>query len=496
MVLSNKIIPKTALISVSDKTGIVSFARFLQKSGVKIIATGGTAKKLKENDIKVKSVSSLTKFPEIFGGRVKSIHPNIAGGILGQRDKDVQEAKKNKVQWIDMVICNLYPFQKIAQNPNSSLEEKIENIDVGGPTMIRAAAKNNKWVTVVINPNDYKDIQNSMATGGIKENERLGLAGRAFDHCASYDRAISTELEESAVHLRYGENPHQKAFVLKEKGGSFGLPQAKQLQGKEMSYNNFLDGEAALLCLHEFKKPSCVIVKHGSPCGIGSAKTPRSAFLNALGVDPLSAFGGVVAMNKKCDVSTAKELNKMFFEIIIAPNFDVEALAVFSKKKNLRILSMGGFKPKKSVGKEIAGGWVVQDTDLSKINFSKLKTVTKKTPTRTELLTLKLAWKAVKHAKSNAIVVAHNKKIVSISGGQTSRVDAVKYALTKTKIPPGAVLASDAFFPFRDSIDLMGKHKIKSIIQPGGSIKDEEVIVACNEHRISMVFTDTRVFKH
>ena len=493
---TNKATPKTALLSVSDKVGIVPFARFLQKRGVKIIATGGTAKKLKENGVKVRSVSSLTRFPEIFGGRVKSIHPNIAGGILGQRDRDKQEAKTNKILWIDMVVCNLYPFQKIAESPGSTLSKKIENIDIGGPTMIRAAAKNNKWVTVIIDPKDYKSIQSSIKEGGINESERLALAGKAFNHCASYDRAVSTELQDSTVHLRYGENPHQRAFVLNDKHGSLGLPQAKQLQGKEMSYNNYLDGEAALLCLHEFEEPSCVIVKHGSPCGIGSAKTSKLAFVNALKVDPLSAFGGVVAINKKCGVATAKELNKVFFEIIIAPSFDSGALSIFAKKKNLRVLSMVKYKPKNRLGKEVAGGWVVQDTDLSKINVSTLKTVTKKTPTKSELATLDLAWKAVKHAKSNAIVVAHDKKIISISGGQTSRVDAVKYALTKVQVPSGAVLASDAFFPFRDSIDLMGKHKIKSIIQPGGSIKDNEVIDACNEYKISMVFTGTRVFKH
>ena len=491
-----KIKPKTALLSVSDKKGLVPFARFLESQKIKLIATGGTARALKESGIKVSSISSLTKFPEIFGGRVKSMHPKIAGGILGQRDIHKKEAKTNKIRWIDLVVCNLYPFGVVAKNPKASLEEKIENIDVGGPTMIRSAAKNNKWVSVVVDPKDYKNIQKSISGGGTSEKDRLRLAGKAFDHCASYDRAISTELEEAALHLRYGENPHQKAFVLKEKHKSFGLPQAKQIQGKEMSYNNFLDGEAALLCLYEFKEPSCVIVKHGSPCGLGSGKTPKAAFLNALKVDPLSAFGGVVAMNKKCDLSTAKELNGGFFEIVVAPSFDSKALSLFSKKKNLRVLSLGKYKPKKSFGKEIAGGWVIQETDLSKIDVSSLKTVTKKPPTKAQLSTLALAWKAVKHAKSNAIVVAHNKKIISISGGQTSRVDAVRYALTKTKVPAGAVLASDAFFPFRDSVDLMAKYKIKSIIQPGGSIKDKEVIGACDKHGISMVFTGTRVFKH
>lgn len=491
-----KIKPKTALLSVSDKKGLVPFARFLESQKIKLIATGGTARALKESGIKVSSISSLTKFPEIFGGRVKSMHPKIAGGILGQRDIHKKEAKTNKIRWIDLVVCNLYPFEVVAKNPKASLEEKIENIDVGGPTMIRSAAKNNKWVSVVVDPKDYKNIQKSISGGGTSEKDRLRLAGKAFDHCASYDRAISTELEEAALHLRYGENPHQKAFVLKEKHKSFGLPQAKQIQGKEMSYNNFLDGEAALLCLYEFKEPSCVIVKHGSPCGLGSGKTPKAAFLNALKVDPLSAFGGVVAMNKKCDLSTAKELNGGFFEIVVAPSFDSKALSLFSKKKNLRVLSLGKYKPKKSFGKEIAGGWVIQETDLSKIDVSSLKTVTKKPPTKAQLSTLALAWKTVKHAKSNAIVVAHNKKIISISGGQTSRVDAVRYALTKTRVPAGAVLASDAFFPFRDSVDLMAKYKIKSIIQPGGSIKDKEVIGACDKYGISMVFTGTRVFKH
>ena len=494
--MSKKIMPKTALLSVSDKSGIVSFGKFLKKKKIKIISTGGTAKILKNAGVPVVSVSSITGFPEIFDGRVKSVHPKIAGGILGQRDIHKKEAKTNKIGWIDLVVCNLYPFEAVTKNPKASLEEKIENIDVGGPTMIRSAAKNNKWVSVVVDPKDYKSIQKSISSGGVGEKNRLRLAGKAFDHCASYDRAISTELEESALHLRYGENPHQKAFVLKEKHRSFGLPQAKQIQGKEMSYNNFLDGEAALLCLHEFKEPSCVIVKHGSPCGLGSGKTPEAAFLNALKVDPLSAFGGVVAINKRCNFSMAKELNKVFFEIIIAPSFDGGALSLFSKKKNLRVLSLGKYRPKKSFGKEIAGGWVIQETDLSKISASKLKTVTKKAPTKAQLSALVLAWKAVKHTKSNAAVVAYNKKIISISGGQTSRVDAVKYGLTKTRVPAGAVLASDAFFPFRDSVDLMAKYKIKSIIQPGGSIKDKEVIEACDKHGISMVFTGTRVFKH
>ena len=351
--MNKKIIPKTALLSVSDKSGLVSFGKFLKKKKIKIIATGGTAKALKDAGISVVSVSSITKFPEIFDGRIKSMHPKISGGILGQRDIHKKEAKTNKIGWIDLVVCNLYPFEAVAKNPKVSLEEKIENIDVGGPTMIRSAAKNNKWVSVVVDPKDYKNIQKSIGSGGVGEKDRLRLAGKAFDHCASYDRAISTELEEAALHLRYGENPHQKAFVLKEKHGSFGLPQAKQIQGKEMSYNNFLDGEAALLCLHEFKEPSCVIVKHGSPCGLGSGKTPEAAFLNALKIDPLSAFGGVVAMNKRCGLSTAKELNKIFLKLLLPPALIAGRCPFFQKRKTFGCFLLENTSPKRALGKKL-----------------------------------------------------------------------------------------------------------------------------------------------
>jgi len=500
--MSKKIIPKTAFLSVSDKSGLVPFARFLKNKKVKIIATGGTVKALKRAGIPAVSIASITGFPEIFGGRVKSIHPKIAGGILGERDIHNDEAKKNGIEWIDLVVCNLYPFKRVAKTLGASLKEKIENIDVGGPTMIRSAAKNNKWVSVVVDPGDYGVLKKAISAGGVDERMRLSLASKAFNYCANYDLAIATELENlletgsGAISLRYGENPHQKAFVIKEARGSAGVPQAKQLQGKELSYNNFLDSEAALLCLHEFKGSSCVIVKHGSPCGIGFGETTKTAFLGALRVDPLSAFGGVVAINKGCDLATAKELNKVFFEVVIAPAFDGGALAFFSKKKNLRILLLKKHKPRRVVVRDISGGRIAQETDLSTLKMGGLKTATRRKPTKTQLSALELAWCAVKHTKSNAIVVAYNKKIISISGGQTSRVSAVKDALNKTRVPGGCVLASDAFFPFRDSIDLMAKYKIKSIIQPGGSIKDKEVIAACDEHGISMVFTGTRVFKH
>ena len=499
--MANKIKPKTALVSVSKKSGLLPFVKSLESNGVKIIATGGTAKLLKEGGVSVKKISSITKFPEIFGGRVKTLSPYISGGILGKRDKDKKEAKDNNIPWIDMVVCNLYPFASVAKNPNSSLEEKIENIDIGGPTMIRAAAKNFKWVSVVVDPKDYSSVSRLISSGGIPEKKRFTLSKKAFGHCAEYDQIIFETLSEkntNHVDLRYGENPHQDAFVVNAGAEqSSGIPQAKQLQGKELSYNNFLDGDAALLCLNEFKRsPSCVIVKHNSPCGVGVGKNIESAYLKAFAVDSLSAFGGVVALNKRCTTKLAKEINKTFFEIIIAPSFDSGALKIFSKKKNLRVLCLKKYVSPDFSIKTIAGGSLGQGSDSSKLNKKNLVVPTKKKLTPNQLSTLLFAWKVVKHTKSNAIVVAKNNKIISISGGQTSRVDATKIAFEKTKIPKGCVVASDAFFPFKDSIETMARYKIAAVVQPGGSIRDGEVIESCNNNKIAMAFTGFRVFKH
>jgi phosphoribosylaminoimidazolecarboxamide formyltransferase/IMP cyclohydrolase len=499
--VKQKIFPKTALFSVSNKKGLVPFAAFLEKNGTKIIASGGTARILKKNGIQVKKVSSITKFPEIFGGRVKTLSPQISGGILGQRDTDKQEAKDNKIMWIDMVVCNLYPFSEVSKNPDSSLEDKIENIDIGGPTMIRAAAKNYKWVSVVVDTQDFLSIKKELLTGGITEKLRFELSKKAFGHCADYDAKVfevlsGKENEKKSV-LRYGENPHQDAFVVDHGEVSTGLPQAKQIQGKALSYNNFLDGDAALLCLNEFKKESaCVIVKHNSPCGVGVGKSIEAAYENSLKVDSLSAFGGVVALNKRCSTSLAKKLNKVFFEIIIAPSFDVGALSVFSKKKNLRVLKLAKYKPSSFSIKTISGGSLGQENDKSSLREGGLTFPTNKKPSSAQIASLLLAWKVVKHTKSNAIVVAKNNKIISISGGQTSRVDATNIAFEKTGIPRGCVVASDAFFPFKDSIEKMARHGVSSIVQPGGSIRDKEVIESCNKNKISMAFTGYRVFKH
>ena len=496
-----KVLPKTALISVSDKSGILTFAKLLQKNGVKIFATGGTASALKSAGIRVSKVSSISRFPEIFGGRVKTLSPYISGGILGQRDKDKAEAKKNNITWIDLVVCNLYPFSDVAKNPASGMGEKIENIDIGGPTMIRAAAKNFKWVGVVVSPKDYRSVGTAISSGGLTEKKRFSLAKKAFSHCAEYDQTIFETLSEKApkhISLRYGENPHQQAFVVKgNTPHSHGIPQAKQHQGKVLSYNNFLDGDAALQCLSEFKNSTaCVIVKHNSPCGVGVGKNVNEAFSRALSVDSLSAFGGVVAMNRKCTVGLAKKIDKIFFEIIVAPSFDAGSLKIFSKKKNLRVLSLKKYLSPEFSIKTIGGGSLGQERDGSNLLKKHLVVPTKKKLTPNQLSTGLFAWKVVKHTKSNAIVVAKNNKIISISGGQTSRVDATKIAFEKTKIPKGCTVASDAFFPFKDSIEKMAQYKIAAIIQPGGSIRDPEVVESCNKNKIAMAFTGFRVFKH
>ena len=496
-----KVLPKTALISVSNKSGILTFARLLQRNGVKIFATGGTASALRDAGIKVSKVSSLSRFPEIFGGRVKTLSPHICGGILGQRDKDKAEAKENNITWIDLVVCNLYPFSDVAKNTNSTMDEKIENIDIGGPTMIRAAAKNFKWVSVVVSPKDYRSVGTAISGGGLTEKKRFSLAKKAFGHCAEYDQTIFEALSKKAPEhnsLRYGENPHQQAFVVKgDVPSSLGIPQSKQHQGKALSYNNYLDGDAALQCLSEFKKsPACVIVKHNSPCGVGLGKNVSEAFTRALNVDSLSAFGGVVAINKKCTVDLAKKIDKIFFEIIVAPSFDIGSLKIFSKKKNLRVLSLKKYLSPEFSIKTIGGGSLGQERDDSCLLKKHLITPTKKKLTPNQLSTGLFAWKVVKHTKSNAIVVAKNNKIISISGGQTSRVDATKIAFEKTKIPKGCIVASDAFFPFKDSIEEMARHNIAAIIQPGGSIRDKEVVESCNKNKIAMAFTGFRVFKH
>ncbi len=510
---------KRALLSVYDKRGIVDLARQLNIAGYEIISSSGTAKTLKNEGIKVTEVSEVTGFPEIMGGRVKTLHPKIHGGILAVRDnKDyLKELEKNKITPIDLVVVNLYPFETVAKK-GVSQEELIENIDIGGPAMVRAAAKNFRFTTVVVDPNDYDQIISELKQGGTTFPTRKRLALKAFRSTAFYDAVIASVMErefdagekfpyEFAIPLRkksplrYGENSHQEAtlYVFPTAQG-MNLAQSEIIQGKEMSFNNFLDAEAAINIAAEFDEIVAVIVKHLNPCGVAIGKTQEKAYREALLLDPKSAFGGIVAFNKRLDGGTAKALTETFLEVIIAPDYTKEALKILSIKKNLRVVKIKNF-PKISRGldyRRIEGGLLVQDKDNEL--FKELKVVGKRKPTKRELEDLIFAFKIVKHVKSNAVVVAKNKKTVGIGPGQTSRVDSLKIAVKKArefKQPLiGSVLASEAFFPFRDSIDQAAREGIKAIIQPGGSKADEEVIKAANEYKIAMVFTGMRHFKH
>ena len=492
---------KTALISVSDKTGIIEFAKQLQKLNIKIISTGGTAKFLKKAKIPVVSVEKITDFPEILDGRVKTLHPKIHAGILAKKTKQhIDELKKHKNNTIDIVVINLYPFEE---------KPSIENIDIGGVAMLRAAAKNFENVLAVCDTKDYSNIIDNIKSSKIDFSFRKKLAAKSFSHTAYYDSLIADYFTKEPFpekltiglnkfsDLRYGENPHQKATV-------YGAVNLKKLQGKELSYNNYLDVDAAFNLVAEFQNPTCAIVKHSNPCGVASAKNIFDAYRNAFDCDPVSAFGGIAAFNKIVDGRTAKEIIKIFTECIIAPSYTKDALKIFLQKQNLRVL----IKPlTKKTGqllefRSISNGFLVQEKD-SKI-FDKLKIVTKTKPTKQQLESLKFAFTVAKYVKSNAIVLAKGTQTVGIGAGQMSRIDSLKIANIKmqsVRFPLPAsrfplVLASDAFFPFRDVVDEAAKIGVKAIIQPGGSVKDNESISACNEHKISMVFTGMRHFRH
>ena len=505
---------KRALISVYDKTGIVELAKSLVNFNIEIISTGGTGKTLRESGVPVTNVSEYTGFPEILDGRVKTINPLIEGGILGFRDVHLEEAKKHKIRWIDLVVCNLYPFSKIIASENCELSLALENIDIGGPTMIRSAAKNIGWVCVVVNPNDYKKIGEELAnTKTIPFKLRRNLSTKAFGHTAQYDAIIHNYLKEEKLPdkislsfdkhsvMRYGENPTQEAAAyraLNNKGNN--ILTAKTHQGKPLSYNNIMDADAALNCIKEFNSTACVVVKHANPCGVSTeGHDIVKVFKQAFNADKLSAFGGVIALNKTCNKQIADEISKVFVEIVIAPSFDSDALETLQKKKNLRVLSTGKILKRKDAIelRNIDGGVLIQDVDLSSLNKNDLKLVTNKKVDDEDISTMLFGWKVLKHIKSNAILTVKNKSTIGVGAGQVSRVDAVDIAVRKSGINiKGSILCSDAFFPFRDSIDKISDKGIKAIIQPGGSIRDEEVIEACNEHNIAMVFTGKRCFKH
>lgn len=508
---------KTALISVSDKTGLVEFADALQKLNIKIISTGGTYKKLHENKIKTTEISKFTSFPELMDGRVKTLHPKIHAGILALRDnkKHLSEAEKNKIEFIDLIVINLYPFKETVEK-NSSFVECIENIDIGGPSLIRSAAKNHKFVGVITQPEQYeKTIKELKANKNkLSDKTKQELAGKAFELTAFYDSMISNYLNtkfsvefpeklslvfEKISSLRYGENPHQKASVysdaLKSKGT---LTDIEILNGKEMSFNNYFDADSALSLAKEFSEPAAVIVKHSNPCGVAIAENLEKAFEKAFDCDRESAFGGVIALNKKVNLVTAKKITSFFSEIVLAPDFEKDALIELKTKKNLRVIKVKNFNSDSSGLdlKRIKGGLLVQEFDEKTVSESELKIVSQKKPVKEQLEELLFAWSVVKHTKSNAIVVSQNKSTIGLGIGQTSRVKSVKIALDQAKDKiDNAVLASDGFFPFSDSIELLPKG-ITAVIQPGGSIKDKEVIQAADKKGIALVLTGTRHFKH
>ena len=503
-----------ALVSVFDKTNLFPLIEELIKHDVEILSTGGTAKILRDEEIEVLDVSKYTNFPEIMNGRVKTINPLIEGGILGLRDRHKDESIEHNIKWIDLVVCNLYPFHETISKDERNLAVALENIDIGGPTMLRSAAKNMGWVTSVVDPKDYSVVIKELNESGgyISFKTRQKFSAKTFGHSSQYDTIIHNYLKGEPLsddlsitfkkhsEMRYGENPHQKAAAYIIPGNtSSSVLNAVIHQGKKLSYNNMMDADGALACIKEFEDPACVIVKHANPCGVAIGEDLLDVYKRAFAADSISAFGGIVALNRNCSKQLAEEIMKVFVEIVIAPSFDPEALIEFKKKKNLRVLAIKNMGEKENLLeiKNINGGVLVQDKDTKQLTPDDLNIVTIKQPSLEDIETAIFTWKVLKHAKSNGILIAKNKTTIGLGAGQVSRVDAVHMALRKggEKVK-GGVLASDAFFPFRDSIDTIKGSGIRTIIQPGGSIRDQEVIDACNKHGFSMVFTGIRCFKH
>lgn len=514
-----------ALISVSDKTGVLEFARALAGAGVEILSTGGTAKLLADNGVKVIEVADYTGFPEMLDGRVKTLHPKIHGGLLGRRDlpEHVAAMQQHGIGNIDLVCVNLYPFVQTVSKPDCALEDAIENIDIGGPTMVRSAAKNYLHVAIVTDAADYAALAAELQAneGGLSLATRFELAKKAFSHTAAYDSAISNYLTaidadgikadfpqrfnanfEKVQDMRYGENPHQKAAFYRDLLHVPGaIANYKQLQGKELSYNNIADADAAWEAVKTFDQPACVIIKHANPCGVAIAADTLSAYRLAFATDSTSAFGGIIAFNREVDVATAEAVSAQFLEVLIAPAYSAEAKALLAKKVNVRVLEVpleAGANPYDL--KRVGGGLLVQTADVKNVGVGELRVVTKRQPSAAELQDLLFAWRVAKFVKSNAIVFAKNGQTAGVGAGQMSRVDSTKIAAIKAAAAglslSGAVAASDAFFPFRDGVDVIAENGIKAIIQPGGSMRDEEVFAAADEHGIAMVLTGTRHFRH
>ena len=515
-----------ALISVSDKNGIVDFARALQELNIELLSTGGTFRLLKENNISVTEVSDYTNFPEMMDGRVKTLHPKVHGGILGRRGVDDEVMEEHSIKPIDMVVVNLYPFASTVSDPTCTLPDAIENIDIGGPTMVRSAAKNHKDVAVLVNNNNYAEVVEELKKnqGQLKYQTRYELMVKAFEHTAGYDGMIANHFGARGTdntardfsntfnmqyfktqEMRYGENPHQKAaFYTEASPTEASVATAKQLQGKELSFNNIADTDAALECVKQFDEPACVIVKHANPCGVAVASDIGAAYELAFATDPESAFGGIIAFNRELDSKTARAIcEKQFVEVIIAPTVSADASAVVAEKKNVRLLACGMWdsqRPNDFDYKRVNGGLLIQDRDNGMVCERDLKVVSKRIPTSSEMSDMLFAWKVAKMVKSNAIIYAKNNQTIGVGAGQMSRINSARIAGIKAEHAGldvvGAVMASDAFFPFRDGIDNAGKAGISCIIQPGGSMRDDEVITAANEHGMAMVFTGMRHFRH
>jgi len=511
---------RRALISVSDKRGLIPFVTGLRDLGVEILSTGGTCRALREADIKVIEVSEKTGFPEIMDGRVKTLHPKIHGGLLGRRGTDEGVMDEHGIEPIDLLAVNLYPFEQTIARDDATIDDAIENIDIGGPAMIRAASKNHDGVAVVVDPDDYDDVLESLRNNLLSLEARRKLAVKAYAHTASYDTAISKYLSNAigedplgerilysgtlVERMRYGENPHQSAaFYIDQQAPEGSLARAEQLQGKALSYNNIADSDAALECVRQFAVPACVIVKHANPCGVAVAENIHAAYENAFRTDPTSAFGGIIAFNQELDATTAQAIiDRQFVEVIVAPSIDAEAATVLAEKKNVRVLQTGNWE--ESAGgfdfKKVSGGLLVQGSDLGKITADDLKVVTEKAPTPAQIDDMLFAWTVVKYVKSNAIIFCKDNMTIGIGAGQMSRVYSTRIAAIKAADEElevmGSVMASDAFFPFRDGIDAAAETGISAIIQPGGSMRDDEVIQAANEHGLAMVFTGMRHFRH
>jgi len=516
---------RRALLSVSNKEGLLEFARGLRERGVALLSTGGTAALLREAGVEVTDVSEVTGFPEIMDGRVKTLHPRIHGGLLGRRGVDDTVMARHGIEAIDLVAVNLYPFAATIAKPGCTFEEAVENIDIGGPAMVRASAKNHDRVTIVVDPLDYGTVlaEIDREGGGVSAETRLRLATKAFAHTAQYDAAVASYLDRTGrngassefpellalqfrkrLDLRYGENPHQQAafYVATDSQGA-SVGSASQLQGKELSYNNLLDADTAFECVRQFDAPACVIVKHANPCGVAVATGPREAYDRAFRTDPTSAFGGIIALNRPLDGETARAIvERQFVEVIVAPAVEPEAREACARKENVRLLVTGGLGASNSrfEVRSVNGGLLLQGRDTGLVRREQLRVVSKRAPSPSELDDLLFAWTVCKYVKSNAIVFAKDRMTVGIGAGQMSRVVSTRIAAMKARDeglePRGAVMASDAFFPFRDGLDAAAEHGIVAVIQPGGSKRDAEVVAAADEHGIAMVYTGMRHFRH